>query len=203
MKIFHSTASPYVRKVMVTAIEKGLDDQIEKVPTAASPLKRAAELGEKNPLAKVPCLLTDDGRAIFDSPVICAYLDSLKAPHLIPTEPAARIDCMNLEALADGILDAGILTRYEDALRPADKHWPEWKEGQLGKVMGAIDALETTYAGQLTGPLTVGQIAVGCALGWLDFRYGDIDWRSTHPKVAAFAAAIAERPSMKATVPFA
>jgi len=201
MKLFHSPTSPYVRKVMVTAIEKGLDGQIEKMPTSASPIKREGALPTRNPLAKVPCLITDDGRALFDSPVICAYLDSLKSPPLIPADAKGRFDCMTLEALADGFLDAGILLRYEGALRPEDKRWQEWVDGQMGKIMAAIDALETTYAGQLTGPLTVGQIAVACALGWFDFRYGHVDWRKDHPKLAAFAKRMAERPSMQATVP--
>jgi glutathione S-transferase len=201
MKLFHSPTSPYVRKVMVTAIEKGLDGQIEKIPTSVTPIKREGDLPSRNPLGKVPCLITDDGRALFDSPVICAYIDSLKSPALIPADAKGRFDCMTLEALADGFLDAGILLRYESALRPEDKRWPEWVDGQMAKITGAMDALETTYAGQLSGPLTVGQIAVGCALGWFDFRYGHVDWRASRPTLAAFAKALGERPSMKATVP--
>jgi glutathione S-transferase len=187
---------------MVTAIEKGLDGQIEKMATSASPVKREGDLPKKNPLGKVPCLITDDGRALFDSPVICAYLDSLKpSPALMPSDARARFDCMTLEALADGFLDAGILLRYEGALRPEEKRWQEWVDGQMAKITGALDALETTYAAQLAGPLTVGQIAVACALGWFDFRYGHVDWRKSRPKLAAFAKAMSERPSMKATVP--
>ena len=200
MKLFFSPTSPYVRKVMVTAIEKGLDGQIEKMTTAASPLTRGADLVAKNPLGKVPCLVTDDGRALFDSPVICTYIDSLKGPSLRPTG-AAQFDDMTLEALADGLLDAGILLRYEGALRPEAKRWDDWVNGQMAKLMGAIDAMETTYAKQLTGPLTIGQIACACALGWFDFRYGHVDWRKDHPKVAAFAKAMADRPSMKSTMP--
>ncbi|MDX2158014.1 MAG: glutathione S-transferase [Hyphomicrobiaceae bacterium] len=203
MKLFHSPTSPYVRKVMVTAIEKGLDGQIEKMPTSASPIKREGDLPSKNPLGKVPCLITDDGRALFDSPVICAYLDSLKSPPLIPADSKGRFDCMTLEALADGFLDAGLLMRYEGTLRPEAKRWDDWTSGQMAKINGALDALETTYASQLAGPLTIGQIAVGCALGWFDFRYGHVDWRSSRPKVAAFAKALSERPSMKSTVPVA
>lgn len=200
MKLFFSPTSPYVRKVMVTAIEKGLDSQIEKMTTAASPLTRGADLVAKNPLGKVPCLITDDGRSLFDSPVICSYLDSLKGPSLRPAG-GAQFDDMTLEALADGLLDAGILLRYEGALRPEAKRWDDWVNGQMAKLMGAIDAMETTYAKQLTGPLTLGQIACACALGWFDFRYGHVDWRKDHPKVAAFAKAMAERASIKSTMP--
>lgn len=201
MKLFFSATSPYVRKVMVLAIEKGLDKQIEKLPAAAHPINADMTLAAKNPLGKVPCLITDDGRALFDSSVIAAYIDTLKAPHLIPSDAKGRFDCMTLESLADGFLDAGILLRYEAAVRPDAKRWEDWQKGQMGKIERAMDALETTYAGQLTGPLTVGQIAVGCALGWFDFRYGNVDWRKSRPKLAAFAKAMNERPSMKATVP--
>jgi glutathione S-transferase len=201
MKLFFSPTSPYVRKVMVLAMEKGLDGRIEKMPTSASPIAREPVLTAKNPLGKVPCLLMDDGTALFDSPVICAYIDSLSAPHLSPSEGKARFAEMTLEALADGFLDAGILLRYEDALRSEDKRWDDWRKGQMAKIMGAIDALETVYAPQLSGPLTIGQIGVACALGWFDFRYGHVDWRSGHPKLAAWAAEFSKRPSMQATMP--
>ncbi len=200
MKLFFSPTSPYVRKVTVLAIEKGLDGKIERMATSASPLTRGADLVAKNPLGKVPCLITDDGRALFDSSVICAYVDSLKAPALRPAGQAA-FDDMTLESLADGLLDAGILMRYEGAMRPEAKRWEEWTSGQMAKLTGAIDAMETTYAKQLTGPLTPGQIACACALGWFDFRYAQVDWRKAHPKVAAFMTAMNDRPSMKATVP--
>lgn len=201
MKLFHSPTSPYVRKVMVLAIEKGIDGQIEKMPTSASPIAREANLTSKNPLGKVPCLLTDDGTALFDSSVICQYVDSLRAPHLIPTDAKARFETLTLESLADGFLDAGLLMRYEGALRPEAKRWDDWVNGQMGKINGALDALETTYAGKLKGPLTLGQIAVACALGWFDFRYGHVDWRSSRPKLAAFMTEISARPSMQATKP--
>jgi glutathione S-transferase len=201
MKLFYSPTSPYVRKVMVTAIEKGLDGQIEKLPAAASPIKADLTLAAKNPLGKVPCLITDDGRTLFDSPVICAYVDTLKAPHLTPSDPKARFADMTLEALADGFLDAGILLRYEAALRPEAKRWDEWVSGQMGKIERAMDALETTHADQLAGSLTIGQIAVGCALGWFDFRYGHVHWRQARPKLAAFIEGLHARASFKATVP--
>ncbi len=201
MKLFYSPTSPYVRKVMITAIEKGLDSKIEKLTAAASPVKADMALAAKNPLAKVPCLITDDGQALFDSPVICAYIDSLKAPHLAPSGATAKFADMTLEALADGFLDAGILLRYEAAMRPEAKRWDDWVNGQMGKIERALDALETTYASQLTGPLSPGQIAVACALGWFDFRYGHVDWRKSRPKLAAFAKSFGDRASMKATMP--
>lgn len=201
MKLFYSGTSPYVRKVMVTAIEKGLDGQIEKLAAAASPVKPDMTLSAKNPLGKVPCLITDEGDALFDSPVICAYLDQMAGPSLRPSDAKGRFADMTLEALADGFLDAGILLRYEGALRPQEKQWDDWVNGQMGKIERALDALETTYAGQLGGALTIGQISVGCALGWFDFRYGHVQWRQARPKLAAFIAKLGERPSMQATMP--
>jgi len=186
---------------MVTAMEKGLDGLIEKLPAVASPIKADMTLAAKNPLGKVPCLITDDGRTLFDSPVICAYIDTLKAPHLTPSDLKARFADMTLEALADGFLDAGILLRYEAALRPEAKRWDDWVNGQMGKIERAMDALETTHAAQLAGPLTIGQIAVGCALGWFDFRYSHVHWRQARPKLAAFILGLNARPSFKATVP--
>ncbi len=149
----------------------------------------------------MPCLVTDDGVALYDSSVIAAYVDSLAAPHLRPSDGNARWIDMTVESLADGFLDAGILLRYEGALRPEAKRWEEWTNGQMAKIMGAMDALESTYAKQLTGPVTIGQVAVGCALGWFDFRYGHVDWRSSRPKLAAFAKSFLNRPSMQATKP--
>ncbi|MFV0295636.1 MAG: glutathione S-transferase N-terminal domain-containing protein [Hyphomicrobiaceae bacterium] len=202
MKLFYSPTSPYVRKVMITAMEKGLEPKIERVSTSVSPIAREGELPTKNPLGKVPCLIADDGTALFDSPVICAYLDSLKAePPLTPKDDKGRFASMTLEALADGLLDAGILLRYESSLRPEDKRWEGWLDGQMAKIQGAIDAFETTYAGQLGGPLTIGQIAVVCALGWFDFRYGHVDWRKDHPKTSAFMKTMGQRASVMATAP--
>jgi glutathione S-transferase len=201
MKLYYSPTSPYVRKVTVTSIEKGLDGKIERIPMGASPIKRDPALTSKNPLGKVPCLIDDEGRALFDSPVICAYIDSIKSPPLRAAHGPARFADMTLEALGDGLLDAGLLHRYESTLRPEDKRWDDWTTGQMAKLTGAIDALETTYAPQLGGQITLGQIAVACALGWFDFRYGHVDWRKDHPKVAAWAKGMNERSSMKATVP--
>jgi glutathione S-transferase len=201
MKLFYSPTSPYVRKVLVTAMEKGLEGRIERLASSASPVARGAELCAANPLGKVPCLITDEGDTLFDSSVISAYVDQLAAPHLTPADTRARFRALTLESLADGFLDAGILMRYEDVLRPEPHRWADWKNGQMAKIMGAMDALETTYAPDLAGPMTIGHIAVGCALGWFDFRYGHVDWRASRPKLAAWNAAFQARPSMQATVP--
>ena len=126
MKLFYSPTSPYVRKVMVTAMEKGLDGQIEKINASVSPIAPNKEVAAQNPLMKVPCLITDDGQSLFDSAVISAYIDQLKAPHLTPADTKARFEALTLEALADGMLDAGLLMRYETFMRPENLRWDDW-----------------------------------------------------------------------------
>jgi glutathione S-transferase len=201
MKLFHSAASPFVRKVMVVALEKEIADEIEKINATVSPLKRNDELLAYNPLGKVPCLVLDDGRALFDSSVIAAYLDGLAAPHLNPDDGPARFDALTLEALADGLLDASVLTRYETVLRPADKQWRDWSDGQMAKVERGLDFLESRWVATLNGRFTIGVIAVACALGYLDFRFAETNWRRSHPQLADFFARIADRPSIQATQP--
>lgn len=201
MKLAYSAASPYVRKVMIVAIEAGLDSKIEKLPMAVRPDQPNAALAPDNPLMKVPTLVTDDGEKLFDSRVICAYLDSLNpGAKLIPESGPARWQALRLEALGDGITDAGILVRYETALRPKELQWKEWIDGQTKKVLQGLDQLENDPS-VLSGPLNIGQIAVASGLGWMKFRnvFGDV--LATRPKLAAAIAKLEERPSFKATVP--
>jgi glutathione S-transferase len=201
MKMFFSPASPYVRKAMVVAHEKGLADKIEKISITVNPTQLPGELAGKNPIGKIPCLVLDDGAVIFDSPVVAAYLDSLSGAPLTPASGPARFQAMTLEALADGILDAGLLVRFEAGYRPPEKQSDVWVAGQREKMNSGLDALEKGYIKQLDGPLTIGVIAVGCALGWIDFREVLPDWRKTRPKLAAWYAEFAKRPSMMATTP--
>jgi glutathione S-transferase len=201
MKLAYSAASPYVRKVMIVAIEAGLEPKIEKIPTAVRPDQPNATLAPDNPLMKVPTLTTEIGDVLYDSRVICAYLDALNpGMKLIPEAGAARWNALRLEALGDGLSDAGILVRYESTLRPEALLWKEWLDGQTKKVVQGLDQIEAN-PGQLTGPLNVGQIAVACAIGWMQFRnvFGDI--LAPRPKLAAWVAMIGERPSFKATTP--
>lgn len=199
MQLRYSSTSPYVRKVLVTAIERDLDKRIERIST--STLDPKSGLSNDNPLGKVPALIMDDGEALYDSPVICEYLDSLhQGAKLFPAEGPARWRALRQQALCDGILDAAILRMLESKRRPEALRWPDWIALQSGKVSRALDRLEAEAA-QLEGPLTIGQIAVGCTLGYLDFRFGDEDWRPAHPKLAAWHAEFAKRPSMLETVP--
>lgn len=202
MKLYFNAASPFVRKVRVAARETGLDKKIEEVVTAVSPIKANADLAQANPLVKIPTLVADDGTALFDSPVICEYLDSLHSGRKLFPSGAARWSALKLQATGDGVLDAGILCRYELVLRPQDLHWQDWIAGQKTKWHAGLDLLERD-AGALAGEPTIGNITVGCALGWLDFRWSDDDWRKTRPKLARWYEQFSARPSMLATVPHA
>jgi len=206
MRLRYSPTSPFVRKVMVAAIETGLVERIERVPTSVAPTKPNEEVARENPLVKVPSLTTDDGLVLYDSPVICEYLDTLHAgPKLFPAEGNARWIALRQQALGDGILEAAILGRYE-AVRPPEFQWQDWIDAQLRKVRGALAALEMeveagTLAAVESGVPTIGQIAIGCALGYLEFRYRSENWQNRWRRLANWYGGFAERPSMQLTVP--
>jgi glutathione S-transferase len=201
MKLHYNVASPYVRKVMAVAIETGLRARLELVERKMSPLSPSAELNRDNPLGKIPCLVTDDGVALFDSRVICEYLDGLhEGPKMFPPAGPGRWTALRRQAHADGILDAAVLTRYETFLRPQERRWPEWIEGQKQKFRRALHALEAEAA-TFEDTVDIGTIALGCALGYLDFRYQDEDWRAHRPRLAAWWERFAQRPAMARTAP--
>ena len=179
MKLRFAPTSPYVRKVTVLAMETGLDDKIERVATATAPGTPHAELGKENPLNKVPCLLTDDGLVLYDSPVICEYLDSLHGGRKWFPVGRPRWTALRQMALADGMLDAALLRRYE-GLRPEDERSGDWDKAQKLKIDQALNALEGEVKGfpdAAGAELTIGHVAIGCALGYLDFRFAPENWR--------------------------
>ena len=202
MKLRYSPTSPYVRKVMVVALETGLAERIERIPTTVAPTKLNDEVARENPLVKVPALTTDDGLVLYDSPVICEYLDTLHGgPKLFPASGKARWLALRQQALGDGILDAAILGRYE-ILRPKEYQWQDWLDAQMRKVRGALAALEMeAEAGDLAGPLTIGHVTIACALGYLDFRYQSEAWRTKHRRLAVWADEVGQRKSIQLTVP--
>ncbi|MDQ0347556.1 glutathione S-transferase N-terminal domain-containing protein [Ancylobacter vacuolatus] len=203
MKLLHAPTSPFVRKVMVVARETGLTERIEIVFNAASPLERDPALTALNPLGKIPALLLDDGTALYDSAVICEYLADLAGDTaLFPTGPA-RWPALTLQALGDGLLDAAVGLRYESVMRPEPLRWPDWSQGQMAKIAGGLDVIEQAAHTGLIAPTLhhIGLITLGCALGYLDFRYADLQWRQGRPAAAAWFAAFDARPSMAATRP--
>jgi len=201
MKLYVSSASPYVRKVSIVVREAGLAARIEEVVASVSPVAPNEQVSRDNPLGKLPVLIADDGSAIYDSPVICEYLDSLHSGRkLFPAAGPARWTALKLQALADGLLDAALLARYETALRPERLRWPEWIAGQKLKIADALDALERDVD-LLGGDLTIGNLSVACALGYLDFRFADDAWRTGRPKLDAWLAEVSKRESLQATIP--
>jgi len=200
MRLIGSPTSPYVRKVLIVAHETGMASRLEVVNGSGTPLAPHAETIAVNPLGKVPCLLRDEGPALFDSRVICQYLNAVGGGDLAP-EGDARWTSLTLEAIGDGILDAALLTVYETRLRPEEIRFDPWVEGQKAKVNRALDHLETRWTAALSGPLTLGSIAVGAALGYIDFRNIVGDWRATRPSLARWSESFLARPSVLATAP--
>ena len=198
MKITASGASPYVRKAMACAIARGIDSQLEKWTIATTD----PVLSHSNPLGKIPTLVTDEGVALFDSPVICEFLDSIgSAPALFPAAGPARWAALRLQAIGDGILDASQPRRRELAL-PQDEGRVGYIDLQRGKVARAVDVLEKEAA-SLGALKTIGDIAVACALGYLDFRFAHEPWRPGHPKLEAWYSSVVSLPPMAKTMPTA
>ena len=202
MKLFYSAASPYVRKCLVAARELGLHERIELLPAAAHPVNRDRTIVAHNPLGKVPTLLTDEDTVLYDSRVICEYLNALGNGKLVPHAGPARWDVLVEQSLADGILDAAVLTRYETVLRPEALRWKDWITGQLEKVTSGLDEIERR-ATRFGDRVDFGTIAVGCALGYLDFRFASLGWRDKHPNASAWFERFGARASMVATRPTA
>lgn len=201
MKLFFSATSPYVRKVLVTAHELGLAERLDIVPTSVSAVKPDAKVMATSPAGKVPCLIPDEGSPIFDSRVICQYLASLGPEGASLYPEARRFEVLTLEALADAILDAALLCRFETFLRPEALYWADWYRGQMAKVESGLQALEGERFASLTGAFHAGALASACALGYIDLRFPEAEWRARQPKLAAWFAEISERASMKATMP--
>ncbi|WP_151719077.1 glutathione S-transferase [Gemmobacter serpentinus] len=200
MRLFHSPTSPYVRKVMVALIETGLLPRVDLVPVSGTPVAPDATIIAQNPLGKIPALELDSGEVIYDSRVICRWIDMQAGAGLYGAGDV-EWSVLTLEATADGILDAALLMVYEWRVRPEDRRHSPWVEGQWGKIARALDMLETRWMGLLNGPLNMGQIAVGAALSYLDFRHGDRSWRADHPHLAAWEAEFSGCPAMLATRP--
>ena len=198
LKLHWASASPFARKCVVCAAEAGVE--LEIVTRGGTPLMTDNMPVNQNPLGKIPALERADGPAVYDSRVITRYLDSVGSGGLYP-EP--RIwEVLTLEATADGIMDAAILMVYEGRLRSADMVFEAFVEAQWGKIARSLDAIEARWMSHLAGPLDAAQIAVGCALGYLDFRLGARDWRAGRPALTAWEAEFAKRESMAASAPF-
>lgn len=200
LKLYGSPTSPYVRKVQVVAIEAGLGP-LAVIPAASTPVDAGLPaVAAVNPLGKVPALVLPSGESLFDSRVITRWLDARTGRGLYP-QGEDLWPVLTLEALADGILDAALLMVYETRLRPEEGRLAPWIEGQWAKIARALDLVEAARLAELAGALTAGQIAMGVALGYVDFRLGARGWRAERPGLAAWEAGFAQRQSMRDTVP--
>ena len=197
MKLFYSPTSPFVRKVVACAITRGLDSRIERIQTDAH--ASPAALLAANPLSKVPALLTEDGVALFDSPLICEYLDSIgDEPPLFPDHGASRWVALRFQALADGMMDAAVAARGE-IMRPQEAARQANIERQKAAVARSLALLEEHPPSD--GLPDIGGISVACALGYLDFRYADDAWRDHHPRLAHWFEGVSGLPGIAETAP--
>lgn len=199
MKLLMGATSPFARKVAVVLNELDLTESVTQEIVTTTPIKPDPSVLSANPLGKIPALIRPDGPALYDSRVICRYLDSVAGGTLYPQ---ARLwDVLTLEATGDAIMDAGVSIVYEVRMRPEDKQWDGWSDAQWAKVTSAMDALESRWMSHLAGPLDMGQIAVACALGYIDFRQGHRGWREARPQLAAWLDTFSNRSSMHKTRP--
>ena len=199
MKLFFAPSSPFARKVLVCAHELGLSERVEIIRAGAHPINRNRDIVAENPLGQVPTLLTDEGLAVYDSRVICEYLDQIGGGKLFPRD-ATRWQPLLEQSAADGLLDAALLCRYEELVRPEELRYAPWLDGQLDKIATALAQFEEWLPG-FGNRFDIGTITIGCALGFLDFRFSDLDWRVGRDGLAAWFAAFDARPAMEKTRP--
>ncbi len=202
MKLLYAPTSPFARKVRAAAIELGLSDRIELEYVQVAPGKPNRDYAKThNPLRKIPALVTAEGVTIFDSTVICEYLDAMAGGGaIIPREGDARWHVLTNHALAQGICEAAVLARYETALRPEPYRWSEWTADQWDRVVSGIEWFEQ-HAAELEGPVNLAHLGLGSALGYIEFRYPESDWKARNPTVAAWFVTLAQRPSFALTKP--
>lgn len=200
MKLFDSSSSPFVRKVNIVIHALNLIAQFERLPQSAHPVQRDANLVRYNPLGQVPALVLDDGEVLADSRVICEYLNDLGRGKIFPPSGAARWRALRLQSLADGLLDAAILIRYERNARPAEHIWTGWIDAQWAKVTCALRAMEDEAAA-FGDRFDIGTLTCACALGYLDFRFPEHAWRRSHPRLAVWCQEFNRHPAMVATLP--
>ena len=198
MKLHWSPRSPYVRKVMIAAHEMRLADMLECVRTVVSPFAPAEELFADNPLNKLPTLVLDDGTAVYDSRVVCEYLDGLHdGPKLFPAGGPERLQALRDQALGDGLLDV-LMMRLVERLKPEEQRSPQIVASNERKTAAALDRLEADIGRLEARPFDIGHVAIGTALGYADFRFASDAWRDTRPRLAAWHKGFAERPSVLA-----
>ena len=199
MKLVYSPPSPFVRKVTTLIYHANLSDRIELINVKTTALSVAEEARAANPLGKIPVMILEDGKAIFDSRVITRYLDNFAGSNLYPQDKI--YDILTLEALADGIMESAVSITYESKLRPQNEQSPSWMEAQWSKVIHAVKALDDGKFKAMDSEMNMGQIAVACALGYLDFRHDARQWRSGHSNLSSWNDKMMKLPALNKTIP--
>ncbi len=199
MKLYNNPASPFARKVIVALMELNANDQVEIINVAGTPVNSGTIPVSENPLGKLPTLAGTLHGSLYDSRVISKFVNSHFKGNLYPAANYWQV--LKMEALADGIMDASVLSTYEKRVRSKEKQSEEWVAGQWSKITRSLDALEESGEEFLGLPLNMAQIALGCALGYLDFRHSDRPWQTEHPKVEYWNQEFSQRASMRATRP--
>ncbi|MEL6426213.1 MAG: glutathione S-transferase family protein [Pseudomonadota bacterium] len=200
MKLYDGAASPFCRKVKLLIAELERTELVEIIPALGNPVAPGSMPLAENPLGKIPCLIQDSMPALYDSRVICRYLNDLWDGGLYPTGPALW-STLTLEATADGMMEAAVLVIYEGRCREEGERSDIWVSAQKDKISRALQALEARWLSHLAGPVDMGVLGVAAALGYLDFRLPDWDWRGGHPGLATWYDAFAKRPAMLSTQP--
>jgi glutathione S-transferase len=199
MKLVYSPPSPFVRKVTTLIYHANLNDRIELIDIKTTALSVAEEARAANPLGKIPIMILEDGNAIFDSRVITRYLNDFAGLNLYPQDNI--YDILTLEALADGIMESAVSITYESKLRPQNEQSPSWMEAQWSKVLHSIKALDDGQFQAMDSEMNMGQIAVACALGYLDFRHDARQWRNGHSNLASWNDKMIKLPALIKTIP--
>jgi glutathione S-transferase len=200
MKLIFSQSSPFVRKVRIAAIELGLIDQIEFLPTTVAPGTPNDDYARITPLKKLPALILDTGDVILDSYVIAEYLDEIAGGKLIPTSGPTRWQVKADHSLLQGMLDSMLLCRYEKAVRPQGLQWQAWSDDHWNRAWQGMARFESQPE-KLSRPLDIVQIALVCVLGYADFRFADCGWRKAYPNLDAFHERMLTRPSVRISLP--
>ncbi len=198
MKLYGAVLSPFVRMCLVTAHELGLKDKLTHVPASVSPIAINPDLAKLSPIGKIPVLETDHSHAIYDSRVIMEYLAHVGGSRsFIPDDGVKRFRVLTLLALAQGIAEAAVALRYEQAQRPENARWPDFMERQKARINDGLNEIENHWLDALEA-VSAGSVAIACAIGYIDLRHADLNWRKTRPHAALHLDAFANRPSMQA-----
>lgn len=198
MKLHGDVRSPFVRMCLVTAHECGIKDKLSLVEASVKPTEVNSALEKLSPIGKIPVLETDHAHAIYDSRVIMEYLAHIAGNRsFIPDDGVKRFRVLTLLALAQGMADAAVALRYEQTQRPEAGRWPDYMVRLRNRILAGFDDIENNWMDVLTG-VSAGTVALACAVGYIDFRHGDLDWRASRPNTTAFIASFNARPSMTA-----